>query len=145
MAAVASVLAMAPVAAIEDAETGGGRSIRRGGHLGRDGSVGSDGSLPEALANIPPVYPEIARQNGWAGTVSLRLWIGASGSVERLEVATSSGHAALDAAAVEAVRSWRFRPALRGGSPIAVTVLLPVVFDLKRGPGVSEISTSMSR
>lgn len=147
MMAAVSVLSMTQISVENrDAEdTAGGRFIRRGGHLGRDGSVGNDVSSPEPLLNKPPVYPEAARRNHWDGTVVLRLWISELGHVERSEVATSSGHDVLDAAAVSAVNAWQFRPALRGGTGVAVTVLLPVVYDLRQPSRLSEYSTSMSK
>lgn len=49
-------------------------------------------------------YPAIARMNNWEGRVLLRAVIKDNGEVAELEVAESSGHAALDAAALEAMR-----------------------------------------
>jgi periplasmic protein TonB len=49
-------------------------------------------------------YPAIARMNNWEGKVVLRAVIKDNGEVAELEVAESSGHAALDAAALEAMR-----------------------------------------
>jgi protein TonB len=49
-------------------------------------------------------YPAIARMNNWEGRVVLRAVIKDNGEVAELEVAESSGHAALDAAALEAMR-----------------------------------------
>jgi len=50
--------------------------------------------------------------------------------VGNLEIAASSGHPILDAAAVQAVHSWHFAPARRFGRPIPYTVRLPVRFAL---------------
>jgi TonB family protein len=59
-------------------------------------------------SNPPPDYPPVARRRGWQGTVVLALEVDAAGAVVRVEVRRSSGHAVLDAAAVAAVRDWRF-------------------------------------
>jgi periplasmic protein TonB len=49
-------------------------------------------------------YPSIARMNNWEGRVVLRAVIKDNGEVAELEVAESSGHAVLDAAAIEAMK-----------------------------------------
>jgi len=93
-------------------------------------SIGETTELPRVLQNPPPVYPLAAWQRGWQGTTQLRIMIGANGAVENVEVFRSSGHRVLDAAAVRAVRQWRFQPARRNGSPVAMTVRLPIRFSL---------------
>jgi protein TonB len=80
--------------------------------------------------NAPPQYPDQARNNGWAGTVLLRLSVDASGQVTRVHIERSSGYAVLDASAVNAVRHWKGNPARRDGRPIATEELLPVTFRL---------------
>jgi periplasmic protein TonB len=49
-------------------------------------------------------YPSIARMNNWEGRVVLRAVIKDNGELAELEIAESSGHAALDAAAIEAMK-----------------------------------------
>ncbi len=94
-------------------------------------SVGtSDRTPPQLLDNRPPTYPERALIDRLEGTVVLRLRITSEGRVEWLKVFSSSGHAILDAAAAQAVRSWRFAPASSAGRPTAATVRLPVRFSL---------------
>jgi TonB family protein len=62
-----------------------------------------------------PEYPLEARQRHatGAGIFVLRVQI-KSGRVKEVEVARSTGHAILDAAAVKALRRWRFNP----GAPL---------------------------
>ncbi|MCG3152702.1 MAG: hypothetical protein GEEBNDBF_02005 [bacterium] len=50
-------------------------------------------------------YPPQSRRLGRQGRVALLIGINAEGELERLEVASSSGHLALDNAALEAVRA----------------------------------------
>ena len=78
-----------------------------------------------------PVYPERARRNGETGRVMLRVMIDATGRPAQVAVATSSGHAALDEAAVSALRAAQFRPYLDGGLPQAVWVVIPINFVLQ--------------
>jgi protein TonB len=54
----------------------------------------------------------------------------ADGAVGEVRVERSAGHPALDAAAIEAIRRWRFEPARRGAEPVEVWILLPVRFTL---------------
>jgi protein TonB len=84
--------------------------------------------LPDACQ--PPTYPSRAR--GAAGTVRLRIAVGADGLVEGIAVAASSGHVVLDEAALAAVRTWRFEPAREGGAAVAASVLQPVTFAGRR-------------
>lgn len=83
---------------------------------------------PSFANNVPPEYPVLAQQNGWHGTVLLRVVISEQGLVREVHVQTSSGHALLDDAAVRAVQTWRAQPARRGGRPVVTTEYLPVVF-----------------
>jgi TonB family protein len=87
---------------------------------------------PNASRNSAPIYPEIARKNGWAGTILLQAKISAQGSVESLTIRQSTGHDVLDQSATKAVRQWHFHPQKVNGNPVAVTVELPVKFSLNQ-------------
>ena len=79
---------------------------------------------------VPPVYPKMARQKGWQGTVVLKALVAEDGTCSRVEVEESSGYDALDQSAVHAVRQWEFSPARLGGNPYAVLTKVPVQFIL---------------
>jgi len=79
---------------------------------------------------IIPRYPESARRAGVQGTALVRVRVLADGTVGEVLIEQSSGNSDLDAAAVEAVRRWRFEAARRGGAPVAVWVLIPFRFTL---------------
>lgn len=80
------------------------------------------------LSNPPPVYPMAAQRRGDRGTVLLRLIVTAEGLAKNVEVEKSSGHRALDDAAVTAVRGWRFVPARQGGQAIEWPYTQSIVF-----------------
>src|SRR5690606_7164175 len=80
--------------------------------------------------NPAPPYPARSRRLREEGTVVLALWVLPDGRVGEVQVAESSGHARLDAAAREAVRHWRYTAARQGGQPIAWRYRQPVVFSL---------------
>ncbi len=84
--------------------------------------------LPEAIAKVPPVYPPAARSSGVEGQVMVQALVGKDGLVKDTKVVKSIPE--LDAAAVESVRQWRFKPALSKGQPVAVWVAVPVKFSL---------------
>ena len=84
------------------------------------------------VRHIAPVYPALARERGLEGRVVVRLVIGADGVPSEVRVAQSSGFESLDAAAIEAVRQWRFEPARRAGAAVPEERLAPVVFRLRR-------------
>lgn len=77
-----------------------------------------------------PRYPYRARRKGQEGRVVLRVRVSPAGSVERLWVQETSGHALLDQAALETVRDWRLVPARRQGRRVAGLIEVPIVFDL---------------
>ena len=83
------------------------------------------------LENPPPAYPAFSRRLGEQGRVILRVLVGAAGSIEEIQIRTTSGHARLDDAAREAVRRWKFVPAKRGELPVAAWVLIPISFSLE--------------
>ncbi len=72
-------------------------------------------------------YTEVARKAGIKGTVIVRCSVSEQGDVVATEVIKSLPFG-LDAAAVAAVRTWKFRPALENGTPIAATYDAVVAF-----------------
>ena len=120
-------------AAVSDggAERGGAGSpgVAIGGAGGDPNSVSA--AHADYASNPPPFYPAIARRRAQQGTVTVRVLVGADGSVERAEISDSSGFDSLDDAALETVRSrWRFVPARHGGIAVESWVLVPIRFAL---------------
>ena len=87
-------------------------------------------SQPRLLGKPSAPYPPQAYRDGESGTVMLRVTIGPDGVPGGIALAHSSGSRALDRAAMGAVRSWRFTPAMRDGQPVAATVQIPVAYNL---------------
>ena len=83
------------------------------------------------LTNMPPAYPHRARRHGLEGDVVLVVHVDAGGAVTHVKVERSSGHTALDAAAVYAAQRWRFKPATRNGQPVRDVLMQPIRFVLK--------------
>lgn len=88
---------------------------------------GRDTPIP--ISQPAPRYPPEALRRDAGGTVRVRVTVATDGRVDRLEVAESSGNRHLDRAATEAVRRWRFQPAVRDGQPVMADVVVPIVFN----------------
>ena len=80
------------------------------------------------LHKVQPSYPALARQAHVQGTVELRAIISKAGTIENLVVVR--GHPMLAAAAIDAVRQWRYRPYLLNNEPIEVETEITVNFAL---------------
>lgn len=89
------------------------------------------GASAAYLRNPTPLYPDAARRAGEQGTVTLRVRVARDGAALRVAVEKSSGSPHLDAAALEAVKAWRFAPARRGTDAVESWILVPIVFRLE--------------
>lgn len=80
--------------------------------------------------NALPVYPPRALRAGIEGSVVARVSIDPQGRVDDVAIIERKGERdrGLDRAVVDAVRNWRFEPAIRDGRAVASTVQLPVDF-----------------
>lgn len=87
-----------------------------------------------------PVYPEQSLQANEQGTTVLRMWLSASGEVERTEVEKSSGFPRLDRAAAVGLAACKFRvqPAADGRAHVS-PVLVEYVWRLVDGPPAAEV------
>lgn len=85
---------------------------------------------PKVLNWTDPPYPEQARQQGIEGTVVLKLTVTSEGRPVRVSVHRSSGHVALDTAAVSHVKEAEFLPALEDGTPVDRVISFKVRFRL---------------
>ena len=83
------------------------------------------------LRNPAPRYPLASRRAGEQGTVTLRVLVSLDGLASRVAVEKSSGSPYLDAAALEAVKAWRFTPARQGADAVESWMLVPIVFRLE--------------
>jgi protein TonB len=80
------------------------------------------------LQKTQPIYPPIAKAARVQGTVVLQATISKSGTIENLKVI--SGPAMLTGAALDAVRTWRYRPYLLNNEPVEVDTTINVIFTL---------------
>jgi TonB family protein len=91
--------------------------------------IGGNVAKANLAKQVPPRYPESAKQEHLQGTVRFRAIIAKDGSIRQLRVLT--GYCSLAEAAMEAVRQWRYRPTLLNGEPIEVDTFIDVIFALR--------------
>jgi len=85
---------------------------------------------PVALSgNARPAYPEDARHKGLQGDVVLKVRISATGEVIAVELIR--GEEPFASVAIAAVRTWRYRPALIDGTPVAFTRRVQIPFRIR--------------
>ncbi|MEX3955258.1 energy transducer TonB [Trinickia sp. EG282A] len=92
-------------------------------------------AAPKAVPHIDcrvvkPDYPALSRRRGETGTADVRFVVGATGTIESVELAKSSGYPRLDDAALAAMRASSCRPYVENGTPIRVTYTQPFGFAL---------------
>jgi periplasmic protein TonB len=90
-------------------------------------SVIMEGNL---VHKVEPRYPAIAQQVGIQGTVVIKALISRNGNIEHAEA--ESGQPLLIAAALAAVREWKYRPYYLNGEPVEVETEITVNFVLHR-------------
>jgi TonB family protein len=100
-----------------------------GGYGGGPYSVGGGVSAPIPIYKPEPAYSEEARKAKFQGTVVLWIVVDAQGNVTDPKVVRPLG-LGLDEKALETVRTWKFKPALRNGVPVPVRVIVEVSFRL---------------
>jgi len=100
-----------------------------GGYGGGVMSVGGGVSAPAVVHSVQPEFTEEARQASYQGSCSIQLIVDAQGNPQNVHVTKHLGMG-LDEKAVEAVRQYRFKPAMYDGHPVAVQIVVEVDFHL---------------
>ncbi|HXU12409.1 MAG TPA: energy transducer TonB [Candidatus Binatia bacterium] len=105
---------------------------------GEDGPFGpsTPGLIPPRIipsSRALPQYPAAARRAGLLGTVILMIVVDADGSVGQIEVLRSPDQRwGFDLSAIDAVKQWRYEPALMNGKAVAAYITVMVEFTLSR-------------
>ncbi len=102
---------------------------RGGGIGGGVFRVGGGVSAPRPVFTPDPEYSEEARKAKYQGTCVLWMIVGSDGKTRDIRVMQTLG-LGLDEKAIEAVKQWRFEPAMKDGHPVAVQVNVEVTFRL---------------
>jgi len=102
---------------------------RGGGIGGGVFRIGGGVSAPRPLFTPDPEYSEEARKAKYQGTCVLWMVVGADGRPREVRVARGLGMG-LDEKAMQAVKQWKFEPAMKDGHPVAVQMNVEVSFRL---------------
>ena len=86
--------------------------------------------MPTPISSPAPRYPQRALRRRETGTVRVQVEVGPDGVPTDVSVSESSNSRELDRAALDAVRKWRFSPAVRDGQAVAGSVVVPIEFRL---------------
>jgi periplasmic protein TonB len=88
--------------------------------------VGGVINPPKLIRSVAPNYPTAARQSGIIGNVVINAEVDKGGNVGTMKVV--SGPATLQAAAMTAMKQWKYQPATLDGDPIATQVTVTIKF-----------------
>jgi TonB family protein len=101
------------------------------GHDKGNGDTTVPGTMQagKILQKVAPSYPEMAKMQHIGGTVLMGAVISKTGTISTLYVIASPDES-LSAAAMDAVKQWRYEPYLLNGQPIEVDTIQTVNFNL---------------
>jgi protein TonB len=85
--------------------------------------------IPQARFRTPPTYPFEMRRAGIAGEVLVDFLVDSEGDVQNA-YAIKSTQREFEAAAVQAVSKWKFRPGRKNGQNVVTHMQVPIVFTL---------------
>jgi TonB family protein len=84
-------------------------------------------SNPAPLDTIAPVYPAALTESGKDGVAKLAFTVNEKGLVENPSVVEAT-EPEFGEAAMEAIKEWRFKPAMVDGKPVSKKVAIPFQF-----------------
>jgi protein TonB len=119
---------------------GGGASLASGGRIGGTGVAGGGGDevseafsmseidqRPRALMQVAAAYPSEMRSRKVEGVVTVIFVVDENGRVVNPKVAKST-HPEFERPALEAVRQWKFEPAIKAGNRVSCRMRVPIRF-----------------
>jgi protein TonB len=91
--------------------------------------VGGSVSAPVEIYKVEPEFSDEARRAKLSGNVLVNLWVDQSGRATHVRVLQGLGMG-LDEKAIDAVRQFRFKPAMENGKPVTVELNIEVGFHI---------------
>ena len=88
--------------------------------------VGGDVKPAKLLKSVPPVYPEMARNQHLSGNVQIDALIDPDGNVSSMKVL--SGPTLLHQSALNALKQWKYQPAELDGKPTSMHLTVTIQF-----------------
>ena len=100
-----------------------------GGYGGGVMNVGGGVSAPQVIHSVDPEFTASARSANYQGTVSIQLIVDSQGNPQNVRIIRHLGMG-LDEKAIQAVKQYRFRPAMYQGHSVAVQMIIDIDFRL---------------
>jgi periplasmic protein TonB len=91
--------------------------------------IGGGVSAPQLIYQVDADFSEEARKAKFSGNVVVNLWVDQNGLPSHVHVVRGVGMG-LDEKAVEAVRQYKFKPAMENGKPVTVEMNVEVNFQI---------------
>ncbi|RZU43547.1 protein TonB [Edaphobacter modestus] len=91
--------------------------------------IGGGVSAPQLIYSVEPEFSEEARKAKVAGNVLVNLWVDTNGNPSHVRIIRGVGMG-LDEKAIEAVRQYKFKPAMENGKPVLVELNVEVNFQI---------------
>lgn len=91
--------------------------------------VGGEVNSAQLVSSVPPVYPTLAKTQRLSGDVKIDALIDENGRVTGMKVI--SGPVMLHQAAMDALKQWRYKPAMLNGNPVSMHLMVTIQFRLK--------------
>lgn len=85
----------------------------------------------EVISRVQPVFPYSMKAKGEMGSVTLEFIVGTDGKPSRIRPVELTNPLLADAAA-DAIREWKFKPAILNGKPVRTMVKQTLVFKLNQ-------------
>ena len=108
---------------------------RRRAPAGDSTAAATGGVVRRVIGDLPGAFAArlslLSKRMNEQGKVVLRVELGEDGRVANAEVKTSSGYRRLDDAALNTVKTWRCKPAMRNGVAMRAVALQPFNFILE--------------
>jgi TonB family protein len=92
-------------------------------------AVGGDVKQAKLISSVPPEYPALARAQHVSGGVTIDALIDATGRVTKMKVI--SGPTLLHQAAMDALKQWKYQPAMLDGKPVPMHLSVTIQFRLQ--------------
>ena len=108
-----------------------------GGSLGTGPAMFDGDLLP--LQRIPPQYPRDAARSGITGWVQLEVLVNADGTVRSAKVMDAKPRGIFEAAAVQAVMRWKFKPKIKDGKPVEQKGAQKIEFNLNQKAAAASV------
>lgn len=85
----------------------------------------------QILSQTEPLFPDGAKKKNVTGYVRLEITIDQSSTVKSVDVLSAEPEGYFEAAAIEAVRNWKFTAAYQNGKPIESSIKRRIEFKLE--------------